>query len=84
MPGGARVDAVESSKWHGTDYLKGKLSGYKVIGSFVNSDSGPGTATLHLRCGDRILHSSGLSVDGQSLLIKGKGAQALHRLTALR
>jgi hypothetical protein len=69
----AETDAIIINGWHGTDYFKSEMPGYKVIGSFINSENDTGTITLHLHRGDSIFYRSGPRVSGQIMLINNGG-----------
>lgn len=68
------VSSIVTNEWKGTDYFRSALPGFRVIGSFVNSENDTGLTTLRLRRGDRLLFRSGPRVAGQYLLINGGGS----------
>ncbi|MCP5196814.1 MAG: hypothetical protein H6974_08530 [Gammaproteobacteria bacterium] len=69
----AQFDSIAMNSWNGTDYFKSSIPGYKIIGSFIDSDNDTGMITIKLRRGDHVLYRSGLRTNSQFFLINNGG-----------
>jgi hypothetical protein len=62
---------VLSTTMDGMDFFKSQIDGYRVIGSYRNSDADTGEVRLKLRRGASILYRAGPGRHGQSVQIVG-------------
>jgi hypothetical protein len=76
----ASLSVVNKTTWKGHDYHNSELDGFRVIGSWLNSDADTGEITLRLKRGDRILYRSGPGSSGQSIKIIGHSSRFIHDL----
>ena len=64
---------VLPNTWTGTDSFHSEIAGLKIFGSFVHADSDTGTASVHLKRGDRIFYRSGPTIGRQFLTLDNGG-----------
>lgn len=69
----ASIKKILYSDWRGADYDKSVISGYKIIGSLMQSELETGKITLKLNRGDRILYISGPRNEGQKVIFNVNG-----------
>lgn len=62
----------QPSEWTGGDFDNSKLSGFKILGSFIHSDKDTGSVTLQLSRGARFFYRSGPTRGRQVLEIGHK------------
>lgn len=69
----AGLDAVEQVGWNGQDYYRSDLPGFKILGSFTDSEKDTGILVLRLKRGQSMLYLTGPQVSGQSIIVNSKG-----------
>lgn len=81
------LGAVVKNEWHGTDYYSvvagaSTLPGWRVLGSFFNSDNESGELVLHLRRGEQVWFRSEPRSQKQRIIIDGSNGHYMETLPA--
>jgi hypothetical protein len=63
---------LNNNEWLGSDYYKTKKRGYKVFGSYINSDADMGKISMRIKRGDSLYYRSGPIGGNQRLVIESE------------